>query len=136
MPGISNDCFADEIAIDFPSVVHLIERVRAGFLGAPDSADILATEVELSSHEALRGTVVPLLVPVLCACSRCGGRGETWPDPCGSCAGTGNRIVNDRIRIAIPAGVVDGARLRFRVNAPQAPEVSVEVRIAVRSSAV
>ena len=27
-----NDCFADEVAIDFPSVAHLVARVRRAFL--------------------------------------------------------------------------------------------------------
>jgi hypothetical protein len=30
---MSHDCFADEIAIDFPSVEPVVERMRDAFLG-------------------------------------------------------------------------------------------------------
>ena len=60
-PGVrvktESDCFADEIAIDFPSVGHLVARVRASFLaeGHDEHAGMLKTEVCLSSDEAFRG---------------------------------------------------------------------------------
>ena len=92
-PGVrvksESDCFADEIAIDFPSVVHLVARVRASFLadGHDDFAGTLKTEVCLSSDEAFRGTIVPIEVPVRRTCRCCGGRGETWAERCAGCSG-------------------------------------------------
>ena len=125
------ECFADEIAIDFPSVDHLVERVRNAFLGEPDAGDTLMTEVWLSSREATRGTVVPLDVPLRGTCPMCGGRGETWAEPCLACAGSGDWLVQRSVRLSVPPGVADGARFRFRVSSPHAASVRVEVRVAI-----
>lgn len=130
-----HDCFADEVAIDFPSVRHFVERVRDGFLGEPEGAEILTTQVWLSRREASAGTIVPLEVPLRGTCVRCGGRGETWTEPCADCRGTGDLCVHQPVRLSVPAGVADGARFRFRVSSPQAEPVRVEVRVAIRSSA-
>jgi hypothetical protein len=131
-----HDCFADEIAIDFPSVGDLVARVRDAFLGERAGGDdTLTTEVSVSSRDAWRGTVVPLEVPLRGTCEICGGRGETWTEPCGQCAGTGERQLSHAVRLAVPAGVADGARLRFRVNRPHAAPLRVEVRVAIRTSA-
>jgi hypothetical protein len=133
--GIARDCFADEIAIDFPSVGHAVERIRAAFLEERPAADVLATELQLSSVEARRGLVVPLTVPMRGTCSRCGGRGETWTEPCDPCCGTGESLFHHAVRVSVPAGVAHGTRLRFRVTSPHAPAVRVELRVAIRSSA-
>jgi DnaJ-class molecular chaperone len=132
---MSNECFADEIAIDFPSVGNAVERMRHAFLGEPDSDDVITTEVCLSSREAFDGSTIPIEVPVRATCPACGGRGEVWTERCGGCRGTGGALFHHSVRVSLPAGVVDGARLRFRVRSPCAPPVRVEVRIAVRASA-
>ena len=67
------DCFADEIAIDFPSIEPLIPHVRDRFLGVEADADTLLREVSLSRREASRGIVVPVEVPLRSTCQRCGG---------------------------------------------------------------
>jgi hypothetical protein len=130
-----HDCFADEIAIDFPSVGDLVERVRDAFLGEREGADTLTTEVSLSTGEAFRGTIVPLDVPLRGTCRNCGGRGETWTEPCGACLGTGDSVVHHPVRVSVPARVADGTRFRFRVSSPHAAPVRVELRVAIRSSA-
>ncbi len=129
------DCFADEVAIDFPSVEQFVPRVRDRFFGAQNEAETLTREVSLSRREATRGIVVPLEVTLRGMCPTCGGRGETWPDPCYSCRGTGHAPVCHPVRVTVPAGVVNGARIRFRVNTPLAAPLRVELRVAVRSSA-
>ncbi|HWF83718.1 MAG TPA: hypothetical protein VG222_02680 [Vicinamibacterales bacterium] len=129
------ECFADEIAIDFPSVGHVVERMRHAFLGEADDETMLAAEVCVSSREASGGLVVPLEVPVRGTCPACGGRGEIWAERCSACRGTGDALFQHPVRLTLPAGVADGARFRFRVSSPHAPSVRVEVRIAVRSSA-
>ena len=133
--NVDYECFADEIVVDFPSVRPLVERERDTFLGRSIELDTLKTEVSLSSRDAARGTVVPLEVPLRGTCALCGGRGETWPEPCGSCCGTGESPVQQRVLLSVPPGVADGARFRFRVRAPHASPVRVEVRVAVRRSA-
>ncbi len=130
-----HECFADEIAIDFPSVGHVVERMRHAFLGETDDDAMLAAEVCVSSREASGGLVVPLHVPVRRTCPACGGRGEIWADRCDACRGAGDALFQHPVRLTVPAGVADGARFRFRVCSPHAAAVRVEVRIAVRSSA-
>jgi DnaJ-class molecular chaperone len=117
------------------SVGRLIERERDTFLGAVGDADLLQTEVSVSVGEAARGTVLPVEVPLRGTCTRCGGRGETWPEPCESCYGTGASPLHHRMLFPVPPGVAHGACFRFRVNAPHAAPVRVEIRVAVRSAA-
>jgi hypothetical protein len=128
---MSNDCFADEIAIDFPSVEPVVERMRAAFLGERENDAVLKTELRVSRREATDGLVVPIDVPMRGTCPRCGGRGETWTEPCDDCSGTGASLLRRSLRVSLPPGVSDGACLRYRVSSPGAPSVRVEVWIAV-----
>jgi hypothetical protein len=130
-----HECFADEIAIDFPSVGHVVERMRDAFLGEDVDADIICAEVLLSRREASDGLVVSIEVPIRATCPDCGGRGETWAEPCADCCGTGESVFRHPVRVTVPRGVADGARFRFRVTSPDAACVRVEVRVAIRSSA-
>ncbi|MFN7984980.1 MAG: hypothetical protein U0Q11_24315 [Vicinamibacterales bacterium] len=127
------DCFRDEVAIDFPSVDGLVDRVRDSFLGGdvPDGPCMLTHEVRLSNGEARRGAIVPLELPIKGTCHSCGGRGEVWTEPCLTCCGSGDWLVHHPIRVSVPAGVSHGARFRFRVLAPHAIPVRVEVLVAV-----
>jgi DnaJ-class molecular chaperone len=130
------ECFADEVAIDFPSVGRAVERMRDGFLREDDGAGDLETELRLSMIEARRGLVVPLDVPMRCTCPTCNGRGGTWRERCDRCAGTGEALYHHQVHVSVPPGVSNGARLRFRVSSPQAAApVRVELRVAVRSPA-
>jgi hypothetical protein len=129
-----HDCFADEIAIDFPSVGRAVERMRDAFLGEQVEPAALVAQVSLSRREASGGPVVPIEVPLRETCADCGGRGETWEEPCERCAGTGESLVKHALRITLPPGIADGARVRFRVTSPDAPSVRVELHVSVRSS--
>jgi hypothetical protein len=129
------ECFADEIAIDFPSVGCVVDRMRDAFLGERPEADLLRAEVSLSQREAVGGLVVPLEVPVRATCPNCGGRGETWAERCDLCDGRGESSFQYPVRVSLPPGVADGARFRFRVTSPDASTVRVEIRVAIRSSA-
>ena len=132
---MSHDCFADEIAIDFPSVDRVVERMRDAFLGEGEDGDVLRADVSLSQREAFDGLVVPLTVPVPVTCPHCGGRGETWTDPCHLCSGTGHSLCHHPVRVSVPPGVAHGACFRFRIKPPDASPLRVEVRVAIRSSA-
>jgi len=132
---MAHECFADEIAIDFPSVGRVVERMRDAFLGDRVDADVLRAEVSLSQREAFDGLVVSLGVPIGVTCPHCGGRGETWTEWCHLCRGTGESLLQHPVRVSVPPGVADGARFRFRVTSPDASSVRVEVRVAIRSSA-
>jgi hypothetical protein len=129
--GEAQDCFADEIAIDFPSVDPLVERACGRFFGEPSGAEMLTTDVHVSKRAARLGTTLPLEVPLHGTCSRCGGRGEIWTEACRHCGGTGALLVHRRIRLSVPPGVADGARFRFRVKSPDAAPLRVEIRVVV-----
>jgi hypothetical protein len=130
------ECFADEVAIDFPSVGRAVERIRDSFLREDSGGEDLETELRLSMIEARRGLVVPLEVPMRCMCPMCNGRGGTWRERCDRCAGTGESLYHHQVHVSVPPGVSNGARFRFRVSSPQAAApVRVELRVAVRSSA-
>ena len=97
MSQMTHECFADEIAIDFPSVGNVVDRMRTAFLGEHTEADVLRAEVSLSQREAFAGHVVALKVPVRITCPNCGGRGETWTEPCGLCLGTGESLFHQAL---------------------------------------
>jgi hypothetical protein len=132
---MSNECFADEIAIDFPSARSVVERMRDAFLGHSVDADLLRADVSLSQREAFAGLVVSVSVPVRVTCPHCGGRGETWTESCTLCRGTGESKLHHPVRVTVPPRVADGARFRFRLKSPGASPVRVELRVAIRSSA-
>jgi hypothetical protein len=129
-----HQCFADEIAIDFPSVDDVVDRMRDAFLGEDGDAELLASDVALTRDEAARGVTIPFDVPMRATCRTCGGRGEMWDEMCDSCVGTGEALAYHTVRLTVPAGVTEGARFRFRVTSAHAAVVRVEVRVAIRSS--
>jgi hypothetical protein len=134
--NVPHSCFADEIAIDFPAVGRVVDGIRDAFLGEAAARDVVAADVSVSRREAAGGHVVHLALPVHGTCPACGGRGESWTEVCVSCDGTGTSLFNHPVRLALPAGVADGATFRFRLTSPQTGPVRVEVRVAVQPSLV
>jgi hypothetical protein len=126
------DWFADEVAIDFPSIDTAVDRMRDAFLAPDEQVRLLLAEILLSPREAFHGAVVPLDVPVRRVCPSCGGRGEIWAERCGACDGTGEALVRHPVHLVVPPRVIDGVRFHLRVSAPCAPLTRVEVRVAIR----
>ena len=126
-----DDWLADEIAIDFPSLDSVLERMRAAFFGGEGRPHPLSAELFLSLAEASRGVDVPLAVPVRSACPSCGGRGEIWMEPCVPCAGTGAAVLAHQVQITLPPGVRDGSRFRFSVTSPHLTPTIVEILVRV-----
>ena len=129
-----NAWFADEVAIDFPSLHGAVERIRAGFVAAAidhDERRHLSAELHLSAREAFNGVTVPLNVPVRKLCRACGGRGEVWPDPCAPCDGTGEALARHSVRLVVPPRVQDGDRFSLSLSAPSLPPTRVEVRVVL-----
>jgi len=122
--------FADEVAIDFPSVAPAIERMRRAF-AVEEQVKTLTTALEISPREASEGATVPLDVPVRCTCRECGGRGETWSQPCAGCAGTGIELLHHQVHITVPAGVEDGACFHFSVSPRHDLSTRIELRVLV-----
>lgn len=122
--------FADEIAIDFPSIGAVVERMRDELVG-PDEAASHTAAISVSRRDAHAGVTVPLDVPLRATCDQCGGRGETWAEPCARCDGSGDQATSHQVHVLVPAGVADGTRLRFLVSAPHGVPTRVEVTVLV-----
>ena len=133
---MAHECFADEIAIDFPSAGRVVERMRDSFLAEPPQHDLFETELPLSPREAFDGRVMPISVPIRGACADCGGRGESWAEPCLRCAGSGEALFHHTVNISVPPGVPDGRTFRFRVTSPLTGSVRVNARVAIQPSLV
>lgn len=123
--------FADEVAIDFPSVASVLDRMRDAFFAA-ERAVTLSAELVLTPREAFRGVSVPLEVPLRLTCPRCGGRGETWTEWCVACGGLGERSAAHSFTVHVPAGVREGTRFRFSVTPVGAPPTLVEVCVVIQ----
>ncbi len=141
--GVPGGCFDDEVAIDFPSVDRFVDRLCEEFAGgAPEAAGTrgedarrtLTAEITVSRREAFLGALVPVEVPVRRTCPACGGRGESWTDPCGACLGTGDAPARCLVRVPVPPGLSDGTRLRFRLSAPDAPPIRLDVHLSIAGS--
>ncbi len=76
----------------------------------PGSDQEVVVEVDFSA--AVRGTTVALPVQRQVQCSTCGGSGSKERSVCPSCHGAGVVISTERLRVKIPEGVYDGARVR------------------------
>ena len=105
--------------------------MRDAFLAPEDRPWALTTEISLSPLDAFTGTVVPLAVPVRGLCRACGGRGETWTEPCVPCGGSGDALFKQSIQISVPPRVVDGACIRLQVSTPHSLPTRVNVRVTV-----
>ncbi|MSO30615.1 MAG: hypothetical protein EXQ48_06655 [Acidobacteria bacterium] len=126
--------FDDEVAIDFPSLHAAVERMREAFVGgSPDGEHWrrISAELHLSPREAFTGVTVPLDVPIRKLCGRCGGRGEVWSDPCPGCAGSGEALARQAVRLIVPPRVQDGDRFFLSVSVPSAPPTRVDVRVVL-----
>jgi DnaJ-class molecular chaperone len=129
--GGQAEWLADEVAIDFPSVSSVLDRMQEAFFGGAASAGLRA-EVILSPQEAFWGTTVPLDVPLRRTCRRCGGRGETWEEWCAECRGGGEIAGSHLLTLRVPAGVREGERFRFRLSSADSPHTIVEIRVSIR----
>lgn len=69
-------------------------------------------------------------------CGSCGGAGRVIESPCAACGGDGSVRRNDEVRVRIPAGIADGARIRARGRGGAGPrggqpgDLFVVVRVA------
>ena len=121
-------CFADDVVIDFPSVIPAVERMRRAFL-VDEHPTTFPAVIRVSRQDAVAGATLPLEVPVLCTCPDCGGRGERWAEPCTRCHGTGTYVLQHLLQVTVPAGVADGARFYFTVTPRHNPSTRIELFI-------
>jgi hypothetical protein len=128
---VTRACFADEIAIDFPALGVAIDRVRDTFATQDEHLAAASASVTLTPRQAFDGVIVPLEVALPGLCGQCGGRGESWSDPCRSCCGTGESDHPHHVHLAVPARVADGTWFRFVLTSPRARPTRVEVTVSV-----
>jgi len=129
--AVTRACFADEIAIDFPALGLAIDRVCDTFASQDEHLAAASASVTLTPRQAFNGTIVPLEVALPGLCGQCGGRGESWSDPCRSCCGTGESDHPHHVHLAVPARVADGTRFRFVLSSSRARPTRVEVTVSV-----
>jgi DnaJ-class molecular chaperone len=101
---LAKNWFADEIAIDFPSVASVLDRMRDAFF-AVEQPVTLSANMFLTPREAFDGV---------------------------TCAGLGEVSAAHLLHVRVPAGVREGARFRFSITPPGAPQTVVEVCISIR----
>ena len=128
---VARELFDDEVAIDFPAIGAVVDRMRASLLGAEREPIDRRAAISLSRREALEGATVPIELPVRRTCHLCGGRGESWSEPCASCAGSGERSTPHPFSVLVPAGVAHGTRFRLLVAPPQGLPTRIEVTVLV-----
>ena len=124
---------ADEIDIDFPSVVAIADRARCVFVDQDRNLMPLQADAQITSKQAHHGTTIQLDVPVQCTCVLCGGRGEIWGELCAVCYGSGSKSCSSEVRLMVPPGISSGAIFRFEITPDYAATTAVEVQIAVNS---
>jgi hypothetical protein len=131
-PDGREDCFSDDVVIDFPAVGPIVERMRRSFLGgAEPGATSLTAVLRLTARQATMGGRVPVDLHVRTDCVPCGGRGEVWDEPCGRCAGSGAGTRRQVVEIDVPSGVRDGACFAISVSAPFTQATRVRLRVSV-----
>ena len=124
------DLAGDEIAIDFPSVAPLVDRMRESFF-AGDRVAHWSAYIELTRGEARAGARVPIDVPHHDTCAACGGRGEIWTAGCGTCGGRGTTPGAHRVRLIVPPGIAHGARLTYQVRLPAGAAAMLAVSVGI-----
>jgi curved DNA-binding protein len=105
------------------------EEEPAGERGADIEGDIL-----VSLDEALRGSVRTVTVRHNAVCSHCQGTGVWRQQSCPQCAGTGQTARTENHKVKIPAGVIEGQRLRIpgRGGAGSGPAEAGDLYLRVR----
>lgn len=90
-------------------------------------------QVELDFAEMALGTSRSFPLQRETSCEACAGSGKRGRRPCSRCTGRGTVVELERVRVRIPRGIEDGARLRLAgKGAPLAPGRQGDLEIVVR----
>ena len=97
-----------------PDARSLYDRFGAqpDALAAARRGEDVHVAVQVGFSDVVRGTGVELAVPRFSPCPSCAARGRTANGACEACAGRGVRRAQDRVDVAIPAGVDSGMQIR------------------------
>lgn len=90
-------------------------------------------EVELEFAEMVEGTSRSFPLQRETVCDECSGEGRHRGSPCSRCAGRGKVVELERVRVRMPRGIEDGARLRLSgKGAPLGPGRQGDLDVVVR----
>lgn len=70
-------------------------------------------DIMVTLEEVMHGSVRSVSVRHTAPCEQCGGTGRQGHRVCGACSGTGQVVRTETHQVKIPAGVVEGQRLRI-----------------------
>jgi curved DNA-binding protein len=71
------------------------------------------SDIMVSLHEAVHGSIRPITLQRRRACERCRGEGHVGAAPCPVCRGSGETVKVENYKVKIPPGVKEGQRLRL-----------------------
>jgi molecular chaperone DnaJ len=89
----------------------LFGRARRAQTGPLQGEDAAGT-IEVPFRDAVLGGTASLSLRRERECPKCGGTGRVGKNPCPECGGTGSIVDVESVRIRIPEGTEDGARIR------------------------
>jgi DnaJ-class molecular chaperone len=122
-----------------PSLEGLLRRVMHGTSGSEPrtvgAAELIELRVVLTRAEADAGVTVPIAVPVLAECHRCGGLGGTRL-PCLTCGGQGQTVRDMVIRLPIPPRVPDRTVIDLPPQVHGMAGLHLRLHIAVREGSL
>lgn len=110
-----------------------------GFGGAADFAERGADiegDIMVTLEEAMRGSLRAVNVRHAVACETCGGSGRRGQRVCVACGGVGHTNKSETYQVKVPAGVMEGQRLRLAgrgeagANGGKAGDLFLRVRLA------
>jgi len=103
----------------FAGFDHLwADAFRDFSVGSERSHKDLFVEITLTPSEVRNGCEIPLEIPFLGLCRRCGGTGHVKGLICGLCRGRGEERLEKKIKVTIPPGVKNGAEIRVPLDDP------------------
>ena len=123
--------FADEVAIDFPSVAPAIERMRSAFLADEHVEDADRGTRDLAARSARRRDRPARRARSGAPAASAADAAKHGRSPARGCAGSGVELMHHQVHITVPAGVEDGACFHFSVSARHDLSTRIELRVLV-----
>ncbi len=120
--------YDDELARPVHAEPPAVRHPPAGDLRRPFTPASLAAEVILPAHDAARGTMVALDIPLSATCDACDGTGGEMFD-CRRCLGDGKVARRFPVPLHVPAGTRDGAVFHVRTGDPALPALLLTVHL-------
>lgn len=96
-----------------------------------ERAESLTLDVVLSSAEALYGCTVPVGIPVLRPCLRCGGQGYVFRFRCPECSGSGFAEARRNVLVRVPPQVQPGTVLEVPLSVLGSGNLYLRLRISL-----